>query len=198
MGESYRASRGGSGGRAVVQSAKPPEVRSDYPRQPQLAPFQGMVPLLPRALGYRAGAGWSGWTLALPDHLLAEPAARNRGRTGRVHEDAHEVLAGPAGAEALTQEEYGHRRAVVRPGHISGGLARGYASALEGIEPPGAVTALELHLIDVDNRGNACRPTLVRDGVGVSFLRALTTAQDGWREHGHALRLELPVHCPRG
>jgi hypothetical protein len=96
---------GGSRRGPVVQSAKHPEVRSHYPRQPKLAPFQGMVPLLPRALGDRAGAGWSGWAPAVPDHLLAEHAAGDGGRAGRMYEDSVQVLARHARAEILAQED---------------------------------------------------------------------------------------------
>lgn len=64
--------------------------------------------------------------------------------------------------------------------------------ALAEIEPPGTLTALELHLIDVDNRANRFRPAPIEDERAITFLRSLTSEHDGWYEHGHALRLDLP------
>jgi poly-gamma-glutamate capsule biosynthesis protein CapA/YwtB (metallophosphatase superfamily) len=64
--------------------------------------------------------------------------------------------------------------------------------ALAEIEAPGTLSALELHLIDVDNRRSSFRPTPVQDGAAIPFLRSLTSAEDGWYERDHALRLDLP------
>jgi hypothetical protein len=76
--------------------------------------------------------------------------------------------------------------------------ARGYASALEGIAPllvradltvanlEGALTAETRAL------GNPCRPVPIRDDAAIPVLRSLTSERDGWREHGYALRLDLP------
>ena len=71
--------------------------------------------------------------------------------------------------------------------------------ALAEIEPPGTLAALELHLIDVDNRRSRFRPTPVRDDAAIPFLRSLTSEQDGWYERDHALRLDLASeHCHAG
>src|SRR6266496_3747445 len=78
-----------------------------------------MVPLLPRALGDRAGAGWSGRAIAVPDHLSPEHAARDRGRTGRVHEDAAGVLAQSAAAQVVPQEDRDDDRLTRRVGQVA-------------------------------------------------------------------------------
>jgi len=67
-----------------------------------------VVPLLPRALGDRAGARRPGWAPALPDHLPEQHPARIRGRAGGVHEDPLEVLARSAGPQDRPEEDRRH------------------------------------------------------------------------------------------
>jgi poly-gamma-glutamate capsule biosynthesis protein CapA/YwtB (metallophosphatase superfamily) len=64
--------------------------------------------------------------------------------------------------------------------------------ALAEIDGAGRLTTLELYLIDVDNQKTGFRPTPVQDEGAVAFLRSLTSAEHGWYERDHALRLELP------
>jgi poly-gamma-glutamate capsule biosynthesis protein CapA/YwtB (metallophosphatase superfamily) len=64
--------------------------------------------------------------------------------------------------------------------------------ALVEIEPPGRLSALELHPIDVDNRASGFQPAPVQGEAAIPFLRSLTSAADGWYERGYALRLDLP------
>ena len=91
----------------VVQSDDLTRERSDHPRQPKLAPLQGVVPALSGALVDRHGARRPGWRAALPDHLPPRDAPGDGARAGAVHEGPHRLLA-PAGAAPRVPQA--HRR----------------------------------------------------------------------------------------
>ena len=63
--------------------------------------------------------------------------------------------------------------------------------ALAEFVAPGRLAALELHVIDVDNRRTVFQPAPVPGELAIPFLRGLTSESDGWRDRGAALRLEL-------
>ncbi|HZO30844.1 MAG TPA: CapA family protein [Chloroflexota bacterium] len=96
-----------------------------------------------------------------------------------------EILHGCPIVYSLGNGPFGTRGRFASYGQAPYGLV-----ALAEIEPPGTLTALELHLIDVDNRASQFRPTPVEDETAIPFLRTLTAPADGWYQRGHALRLE--------
>jgi poly-gamma-glutamate synthesis protein (capsule biosynthesis protein) len=108
----------------------------------------------------------------------------------------------------------GHHPHIVHPVHVLGGVPVVYSLgnglfgtngrfgshgqlpfgllALAEIEPPGRLAALELHLIDVDNRQSQFRPTPIQSETALPYLRSLVSAEHGWYPVGPALRLDLP------
>ena len=72
-----------------------------------------------------------------------------------------------------------------QPGH---GLV-----ALAEFTDTGRLSALQLHLIDVENSRTGCRPTPVRGEPALSFLGSLVDPSHDWRPAGDALRLDVPV-----
>lgn len=65
--------------------------------------------------------------------------------------------------------------------------------ALVEIEPPGRLSAVELHAIDVANTLTWLRPTPLPAETALPFLRSLTSPAHGWYARGTALRLDLPI-----